>query len=149
VVVNDPRPVTDFLSTRMRLWTFVYSSADVRFRQILLKTVLDGYWDRPQAAGSFNLHKLAPTLPFDNFLELDDHSLISRIATLPPTHLEDFRQRAKDLLFNDTMDYDSCLLTRELDKLEEKGTTRIEIPDRLFFDLLSDHGQHNLYEHGT
>ena len=149
VVVNDPRPVTDFLSTRMRLWTFVYSSADVRFKQILLKTILDGYWDRPEAARSFIKHQLGPNLPFDSFLELDDRSLIARIAQLSPTHLEDFRQRAKELFLNDTMDYESCVLTREPNESVKLEEARIELPDRLFFDLLSDHGQHHLYEPGT
>ena len=60
VIINDPRPATDFLSTRMRLWTFVYSSADVRFRQVLLKTVLDGRWDRPQTEGAFKVANLDP-----------------------------------------------------------------------------------------
>jgi HD superfamily phosphohydrolase len=60
VIVSDPRPVVDFLSTRMRLWTFVYSAPDVRFRQALLKTFLQGRLDSAETEAQFKGGGLEP-----------------------------------------------------------------------------------------
>ena len=148
VIVNDPRPVTDFLSTRMRLWTFVYSSADVRFRQVLLKTVLDGRWDRPETVAAFKACDLDPELPHQQFKELDDSSLMNRIGKLVPDNLEYFRRQARRLLLQGTLDYECRVLKRGQADTDKESTGQ-GIPDDLFFDLLSDHGHHQLYRPGT
>lgn len=144
VIVNDPRPVTDFLSTRMRLWTFVYSSADARFRQVLLKTVLDGRWDRKETEEAFKQCDLDPELPFAFFRQLNDNSLMERIGRLHTEHLEHYRRYARDLLLHGTLGYECRVLKRgNLDMVE--SASKLRLPDELFFDLLSDHGRHQLY----
>jgi HD superfamily phosphohydrolase len=142
VVVNDPRPVTDFLSTRMRLWTFVYSSADVRFRQVLLKTVLDGRWSRKDTQEAFDQGGLRPELTYDEFMALDDTTLVNNIEKLPPQRLEPHRETARKLLLESTLDYESRLLRRHESAEVQQGG---ELPADLFFDLLADHGHHQLF----
>lgn len=142
VVVNDSRPATDFLSTRMRLWTFVYSSADVRFRQVLLKTLLEGRWDSSQTEDEFKSRKLEPELSHKQFMELDDNSLMERIEKLNPDKFtKAYRQHARTLLLRGGLDYECRLLKR--------GKLNVSVPHELpadmFFDLLSDHGHHQLY----
>jgi HD superfamily phosphohydrolase len=144
VVVNDPRPVTDFLSTRMRLWTFVYSSADARFRQVLLKTVLYGRWDRAETRDAFRDCGLDSELTFDKFKELDDNSLMDRIGRLSAQHLEKYRKRARDLLLHGSLGYECRVLKRgSLDMNQSPNCPTL--PNEMFFDLLSDHGNHQLY----
>ncbi len=101
VVVSDPRLVVDFLSTRMRLWTFVYSAPDVRFRQALLKTFLQGRLDSPKTPAQFSACRIDPELGYDEFLDLDDHSLMSRIHACrkkAAKTLQSFRKVAAELL---------------------------------------------------
>jgi HD superfamily phosphohydrolase len=146
VIVNDPRPVTDFISTRMRLWTFVYSAADVRFRQVLLKTLLEGRWDRDKAGAAFDAAHLDPELTHDGFMALDDYSLLTRIRSLDVSHLEKFRQEAKSLLLSGILDYE-CKIIRRNSKFSDVKPSRL--PADLFFDLMADHGHHQLYRPST
>lgn len=148
VIVNDPRPATDFLSTRMRLWTFVYSSADVRFRQVLLKSVLDGRWDRPKAELAFKSAGLDPELTHDLFVTLDDNSLMDRIEKLDDTSLEPYRQRARGLLLRGTLDYE-CRVLKRPQSMPSGSPACDELPTDLFFDLLLDHGHHQLHRPNT
>jgi HD superfamily phosphohydrolase len=149
VIVNDPRPVTDFLSTRMRLITFVYSSPDVRFRQVLLKTVLDGYWDRSDAKAAFNAESIGPELSHDNFMKLDDHFLMDRINKLKSDALGGYRQQARKLLLYDTFNYECRVLKRSSLDACSKPAIHPRLPEGLFFDLLADHGQPQLYRSGS
>ena len=147
VIVNDPRPVTDLLSTRMRLWTFVYSAADVRFRQALLKTVLDGRWDSDRTEAAFKAEEsyLDPELSHEMFLTLDDISLIERIERLDPSHLRACRSHARTLLLREALDYECRVLkSGEVDATTGASAPQ-SLPPEMFFDLLSDHGQHQLY----
>jgi HD superfamily phosphohydrolase len=147
VIVNDPRPVTDFLSTRMRLWTFVYSSADVRFRQALLKTVLDGRWDSDKTEAAFKKKEsdLDPELSHEKFMLLDDISLIERIEKLDVANLEPYRRHARMLLLRGTLDYE-CRVLKSGDIDAGAGANAPKaLPAEMFFDLLSDHGHHQLY----
>jgi hypothetical protein len=149
VVVNDPRPVLDFLSTRMRLWTFVYSSADVRFRQALLKTVLNGRWDSIKTEGDFERCGLEPELPFAKFLLLDDLSLMDRIERLPEEHLTPYRKEARRLLLHSSLGYECRILKRGSPVIDETTLASVaeaELPYEMFFDLLLDHGHHQLYK---
>jgi len=148
VIVNDPRPAIDFLSTRMRLWTFVYSSADVRFRQVLLKSVLDGRWDRPQAEMAFKSAGLDPDLTHDLFVTLDDNSLMERIEKLEVANLEPYRQKARELLLRGTLDYE-CRVLKRPQSAPSGNSTSYELPTDLFFDLLLDHGHHQLHRPNT
>lgn len=148
VVVSDPRPVTDFLSTRMRLWTFVYSSVEVRFRQVLLKTVLDGLRDDAHNESVFEECGLHPKLPHDYFMQLDDNSLIDRIKKLPLTRLKTYRRCARELLMSGTLDYE-CRVLKRGNGMVDQPPKESQIPDELFFDLLLDHGNHQLYRRDT
>lgn len=147
VIVNDPRPVTDFLSTRMRLWTFVYSSADVRFRQALLKTVLDGRWDSEKTEAAFTQTEsdLDPELPHKKFMTLDDISLMERIEKLDAASLAPYRHHARTLLLSGTLDYECRVLKRGDGDALARANAPKELPAQMFFDLLSDHGHHQLY----
>src|SRR6185437_8424586 len=73
VVVDDPRPAADFLSTRARLWTFVYTSPDVRFRQALLKSFLQAGFSTEEGRNIFQEEKFVAEVTLDEFLLLDDH----------------------------------------------------------------------------
>ena len=144
VIVCDPRPVTDFLSTRMRLFTFVYSSADVRFRQVLLRTFLDGNWDCAKSKQAFRKAKLNPNLSHEEFLALDDHSLIERIKNTKTEHLAGFRKHAQRLLLRETLDYECRVVKRA--KPSDESAPKGRLPEELFFDLLGDRGRHQLYQ---
>jgi len=144
VIVNDPRPVTDFLSTRMRLWTFVYGAPDVRFRQVLLKTVLEGRWDRREAETAFEAVDLPPGLEHKAFMKLDDGSLMDRIENLDVSTLNPYRQRARALLLDGTLDYECRVLKRD-EAASAVISQNEELPDGLFFDVLADYGHHQLY----
>jgi HD superfamily phosphohydrolase len=143
VVVNDPRPVTDFLSTRMRLFTFVYNSADVRFRQSILKTILEGYWDGPKAQRSLDDAGLGPELTDDDFMRLDDNDLLSKIARLKDGHLRDYRKRAREVLLRAIPEYEYRILRRPSPLVAARKSKRL--PADVFFDILADHGHHQLY----
>ena len=165
VVVRDPRPVTDFLSTRMRLWTFVYTAADVRFRQALLKTVLDGRWESETSKKLFRECSLDPELKHEQFLRLDDVTLAARLEYLTRVPPKEGRKEARlntskhgplkagcrmdalQLLLTGTLDYECHMLRR----LETQFTEEMkeELPNELFFDLLRDHGNQQLYRSNT
>ena len=165
VVVSDPRPVADFLSTRMRLWTFVYTAADVRFRQALLKTVLDGRWETEKSKRLFAECSLDPELKHEQFLRLDDVSLAANLEELKRVPLKESRRAtslkkvkygpltagcrmdALKLLLTGTLDYECHILKR----LETKFTEDMkkELPNELFFDLLRDHRNQQLYRNNT
>lgn len=152
VVVSDPRPVVDFLSTRMRLWTFVYSAPDVRFRQALLKTFLQGRLDYPETPAHFSASKLQPELSYDDFLELDDHSLVSRIDTCRKNAnkaLHPFRKGAAELLLKSTLDYECRILERPDETSAPETTASSPLPDELFFDLFRDHDGLQLHRLGS
>jgi len=149
VVVSDARPIADFLSTRMRLWTFVYMSPDVRFRRSLLHAVLEGRWDNPEALKAFESVEIKPGVPFTStisykaFLELDDESLMSCVKSLDTTHLKAFRKMAKDLILQDTLDYEFRVLKRSDSSSEDHPID--DLPRDLFFDLLRDADDVRLY----
>lgn len=148
VVVNDPRPVIDFLSTRMRLFTFVYSAVDVRFRQALLRTLLFGYWESSKSAPAFEAQDLVPELTWEGFLRLDDTTFMKRVSELNVENLEHCRQRAKSLLIGDTLDYECRILRKPSADSENRVFDGQDVPGDMFFDLLSDHGHHQLYRPG-
>ena len=149
VVVSDARPIADFLSTRMRLWTFVYMSPDVRFRRCLLHAVLEGRWDSPETVKAFESTEIKVALPFTSalsyaaFLQLDDDSLMSCVKQLDGTHLKAFRRVAKDLLLQDTLDYEFRVLKRSGSLSEDIPID--DLPRDLFFDLLRDADDVRLY----
>ena len=152
VVVSDPRPVVDFLSTRMRLWTFVYSAPDVRFRQTLLKTFLQGRLDLPETPAQFSNCKLEPKLSYSEFLTLDDHSLMSRISECHKAAektLKPFRKVAALLLLKSTLDYECRILERPDEASAPATTAASPLPDDLFFDLFRDHEGLKLHRLGS
>jgi hypothetical protein len=152
VVVSDPRPVVDFLSTRMRLWTFVYSAPDVRFRQALLKTFLQGRLDSPDTPAQFAASKLDPELSYAEFLALDDHSLIARIGEcrkVAEKTLRSFRKVAAELLLKSTLDYECRILERPDEATAPAATASVSLPDELFFDLFRDHDGLQLHRLGS
>lgn len=146
VVVSDPRPIMDFISTRMRLWTFVYSAPDVRFRQALLKTFLQGRLDYPETSGIFSEFQLHPEVTYLDFLDFDDYELVERIRKcLQKAKLRPCRKTAAELLLNSTLDYECQILEKpEPDTGVNFGLVE-PLPDELFFDLFRDHEDLQLY----
>lgn len=110
VVVNDPRPAADFLSTRARLWTFVYASPDVRFRQTLLKSFLQAGFSTEEGREIFRQVGFEPEVTLDEFLKLDDHSMLHRMRAVKErpdfSHIPETGRNACDALLKTVTDYE-------------------------------------------
>ena len=116
VIVNDARPVTDFLTTRARLWTFVYSSPAVRFRQTLLKSFLQACLAKEDGVALLKQHGLPRELSFDDFLKLDDHSMLAALreigAKIDTIDIPQFGKDARDIMLTVVSDYECRILER-------------------------------------
>ncbi len=149
VVVSDPRPAIDFLATRARLWTFVYSSPDVRFRQTLLKSFLQAGFATKEARKVFRAGGFISELTFDAFVELDDHSMMHRMREIR-SHAAGRIARtglnACDALLKTVTDYE-CRIFRKKGMGDDFSPDKAAlVPDDVFFDLLLDHEEeHKLY----
>jgi HD superfamily phosphohydrolase len=146
VVVNDPRPAVDFLSTRARLWTFVYTSPDVRFRHALLKSLLQAGLGTVEGRKLFESKVFRGSLNLSDFLRTDDHSLLDGLRKLQVdkdyARLGETGTVACDNLLKNVTDYE----VRILQKPNGEVQSEIEVPERLFFDLLLDHEEpHKIY----
>jgi HD superfamily phosphohydrolase len=148
VVVSDSRVAADFLLARMRLFTYVYNSPSVRFQQLLLRVVLDGYGEGGRISQAYNDAHLEPQLGYRQFLELNDHSLMERLNNLDGMTpvMSDYRKKALSLLLGGGLDYDCRVLQKSADILNEKQEP---LPFDLFFDLFLDVEQHHLYKART
>lgn len=156
VVVDDPRPAADFLATRARLWTFVYASPDVRFRQALLRAFLQSGFGSRQGIDAFKTVDLHSEIGLSGFLSLDDHSMLDRMRRLKSTtrgrdpwfaKLEQYGQNACDVLLQTVTDY-RCEIDRR--PAPPWPASRGNVPNGVFFDLLYDHDErHKSYVPGT
>lgn len=134
----------------MRLWTFVYSAPDVRFRQALLNTFLQGRLDTPDTPAQFEAQRLGSDLTFEEFLKLDDHTLVLQIEECckkAGRTLKTFRKDAARLLLEGTLDYECRILpapdnARSAPPKTVNGAT---IPNEMFFDLFRDHDNLQLH----
>jgi HD superfamily phosphohydrolase len=151
VVVDDPRPAADFLATRARLWTFVYTSPDVRFRQALLKSFLQAGFSTEEGREIFRKVGFVAEVTLDDFLLLDDHSMLQRIRTVREredfSHLLETGRNACEGLLKTVTDYECRILPKPRpDATPLSRTTLQTLPNDLFFDLLLDHDEeHKLY----
>jgi HD superfamily phosphohydrolase len=152
VVVNDARPVTDFLTTRARLWTFVYSSPAVRFRQTLLKSFLQASFAKPEGTELLKKHGLPKELNLDDFLRLDDHSMLAAFRDIATdkdlSRIPEHGREALGIMVKVVTDYECRILARP-PQTASATVNRANIPtieSAMFFDLLLDHdGAHKLY----
>ncbi len=150
VVVDDPRPAADFLSTRARLWTFVYTSPDVRFRQSLLKSFLQAGFCTEEGRKIFHDAGFLPEITLEEFLDLDDHSMLQRIRAVKVnrdfSHLLETGRNACEGLLRTVTEYECRILPKPADATVIPQTTLSSLPKDLFFDLLLDHDEeHKLY----
>ena len=155
VVVNDPRPVIDFLATRARLWTFVYTAPAVRFRQALLRNILQGFLKETTGRDILRQNGIEEELKWEQFRKLDDHStlLALRAITSPSTTIPSYAREALKVFTSTISDYECRVVPREppTDKPVTKpptadsekpvptGRPEIAVPEKAFFDLLYDH----------
>lgn len=154
VVVDDPRPAADFLATRARLWTFVYTSPDVRFRQALLRSFLQAGFSDEDGKSIFKDAKFFPEVTLSEFLELDDHSMLQRIRKVSEhdqfSRFRDSGKKACSLLLKTVTDYECRILQKPNSTEGNDGQPKLRIPKDLFFDLLADHDEeHKLYLPGS
>lgn len=152
VVVNDPRPAADFLATRARLWTFVYTSPDVRFRQALLRAFLEAGFSSEKGTKLFKDVGFTAEVTLPEFLQLDDHSMLQGIRAAKEhknfSHLSGTGRKACESLLKTVTDYECRILSRpKPDAARSTPATLTNLPADLFFDLLLDHDEeHRLYQ---
>ena len=147
VVVSDASVIAQFLSLRIRLWTEVYMAPDVRFRRVLLRTVLDGRFDNSQSMAAYDEARLYPTLAYEDFIKLGDKDVIDRLEALDRKCLTPLRRKALGLLVEDSLDYSWEEIRRT--KEEYMPSVTRELPNDLFFDLRLDARDIRLYKVGT
>jgi HD superfamily phosphohydrolase len=151
VVVDDPRPAADFLSTRARLWTFVYTSPDVRFRQALLKAFLQAGFSTDEGRAVFRDAEFVPEVTLEKFLRLDDHSMLQRIRRVHDhrdfSDLAEPGRKACEIMLKTVTEYECRILPKPNENEARPPRTSIQVlPNDLFFDLLLDHDEeHKLY----
>jgi HD superfamily phosphohydrolase len=150
VVVDDPRPAADFLSTRVRLWTFVYTSPDVRFRQTLLKSLLQAGFATEEGREVFRQVGFKSEVTLADFLILDDHSMLQRIRAVREHkefgNLAEIGRNACEALLKTVTDYECRILPKPQSSTKTVNARLQALPNDLFFDLLLDHEEeHKLY----
>ncbi|HWD92259.1 MAG TPA: TIR domain-containing protein [Verrucomicrobiae bacterium] len=166
VIVNDPRPVIDFLATRARLWTFVYTAPPVRFRQALLRNILQGFLKEENGRKLLAENGIAQELEWEQFRRLDDHSVLLALRgiTSPSTTIPAYAREALTVFRSTISGYECRVVTRNQandkdsdvpgvgDKGSSKASIDITVPEKAFFDLLYDHDDENdrkLYKAGS
>ncbi|GEM_PF-2693707 len=151
VVVNDPRPAADFLSTRARLFTFVYASPDVRFRQTLLKSFLQAGFSTEEGRKIFKEEKFQSEVTLPQFLDLDDHSMMQRMRSISKRsdyqHILEPGRIACEALLKTVTNYECRILPKPQTRVPGPAPTKLKaLPPDLFFDLLLDQDEeHKLY----
>jgi HD superfamily phosphohydrolase len=80
-ICSDPAPLGNFLATRAHLYSIVYFAPQNRFRVMLLKTILQGVRESPQATAALPV-LASKYISIESFLELDDVRLEAEITTL-------------------------------------------------------------------
>jgi HD superfamily phosphohydrolase len=160
VIVNDPHPITDFLTTRARLWSFVYSSPAVRFRQTLLKSFFQAAFACDDGCELLKDKGLPRELSLQHFLALDDHSMLGAIRDAEHdgsqnrlSKIAEFGRVAHKVLLKSVSDYECRVLEKPPQNVATvtspvpAGTpVKIIIPPDVFFDLQTDQEEeHKLY----
>ncbi|MBA3973781.1 MAG: hypothetical protein C0504_06135 [Candidatus Solibacter sp.] len=154
VVFADPGPVAEFLATRAALWTTVYFSAENRFRNILLVTLLREVLQNEDAGRIVLEDGFRGDLSIEAFESLDDVSLHSRLKDLSASTavrgLEARARKALDILLGEGTDYDCYWVPPHSEEAVAAAKTKYIPPSDLFFDTFSDYQEnHSVYEPGT
>ena len=137
-VFSDPGPVSEFVTTRIALYTKVYFSAENRFRIVLLSTLIRGIIERESEFKELMQRQTwSNGLTFHEFQKLDDIWLIAFIQRLGSDReladrLNPRAKKALDILL-DNSDYDCYWVKPGAADGPEP------IPDSLFFDTYSYH----------
>jgi len=159
VFVTDPRPVIDFLVTRARLWTFVYTAPAVRFRQALLRNILQGFLKEKAGRILLAKNRITEELEWEKFQKLDDHSMLFALRgiTNPPTNIPAYAREALKVFTSTISNYECRVIARSESKSATKEKEKavpstIVVSEKAFFDLLYDHDDEldgKLYKKGS
>ncbi len=149
-VFSDPGPVSNFLATKAYLYSAVYCNPASRLRVVLLTTLLKGVMHKEETAREFCGASSWPELSIEDFLELDDVSLMARIAALASSpvkrRLSQRSRNALEILQGGGSDYQCFWLPPEVAQV--KPPENASLPDDLFFDTFANEDR-SLYEPGS
>jgi len=154
VVVKDPQPAVDFFATRARLWTFVYASPTVRFRQALLKAFLSACFAVERGIEMLKDAGMPRELSFQAFLNMDEHSFLTALRSMARNprlgDIAAYGREARSIMVKIVTQYDCRVLGRERPAASAAPIAPIPIQPSVFFDLLADHDdEHKLYTAGS
>lgn len=139
-VFSDPGPVSNFLATRGHLYSTVYSTPANRFQVILLINFLQGVKAKDDCAKEFFGAEKCE-LAFENFENLDDISLTSRIKKFASGSTKNFldpkTKKALELFLNPSVEYQYFWLP--CDEKQSEQTNKKDLPDDFYFDTFADH----------
>jgi HD superfamily phosphohydrolase len=144
-VFSDPGPVANFLANRGHLYSTVYLDYANRFNVLLLVNFLKGILSSEDCTKNC-FDTLRPNeLSLEDFLELDDVSLISHMTHFSSTknerQLPQKSRNALKLLVGQDLEYICFWLPR---KNDTKPINNIELPDDLYFDTFNNQ-KHLIY----
>lgn len=145
-VFSDPGPVANFLATRGHLYSTVYLDYANRFNVLLLINFLKGVLSSEECTKNF-FETLKPNdLSLEDFLELDDVSLFSRITYFSSSknerQLPQKSRNALKLLVGQDFEYICFWLPCKKDSIP---INNIELPDDLYFDTFNNQ-KHLIYQ---
>ncbi|NQE70743.1 hypothetical protein NG2371_05214 [Nocardia gamkensis] len=149
-VMTDASPISNFLVTRARLYSTVYLSPANRFRLNVLLTALQGIRDDKESAQKIfgsNGNELA----LDDFLELDEVSLTSKLYQLSRTagarRLNERSRSALEIFSGKFHEYNHFWIFPP-DHSSPTEAADVPLPSELFFDTFSDQ-QRPIYHSGA
>jgi HD superfamily phosphohydrolase len=149
-VFSDPDAVSNFLATRAHLYSTVYLDPTNRFYALLLVNFLKGVINDPKQNNIFFKDQANGELSFEDFLELDDISLFSRLngfsQDIGIRRLNQKARIALEILLGKEIDYTCFWLPISSNKSNQKSN--LILPDELFFDTFNDQKRF-LYQEGT
>jgi HD superfamily phosphohydrolase len=154
-VFSDPGPLTYFLLMRAHVWSTIYFSPAHRFHTVLLATALRAILKEPHCCQEFFGRGVARGLSLQDFRELDDVSLFSRLGQLRHSKttekvLDAKAMRALELLVDGGHSYEYWWLAPPNDASDASiDTSSLALPNDLFFDMFSEFQEYRLYEPAT
>ncbi|UAK34096.1 TIR domain-containing protein [Nocardia asteroides] len=149
-VMTDASPISNFLVTRARLYSTVYLSPANRFRLNVLLTALRGIRDDKGCAEQI-FGSNGNELSLDDFLELDEVSLTSRLHHLARSadsrRLDDRSRSALEIFAGKFHEYNHFWIFPSSNGIST-ATEDFSLPSELFFDTFSDQ-QRPIYHAGA
>lgn len=141
-VFSDPGPVSNLILMRAHLYTNVYLSSPDRFQSVLLLEILNGLFEasftNKNLERALGKNELKKNLSVNDFLQLDDASLIRRLRRIyagrKDLDLASRIETALDVFLNHQDDYESRWLAPT-----HNGTPPDDarLPEDLYYDTFS------------